>query len=212
MVNPPPQHDIDVPNAEIFIKSKPSPRWGPQSKRRCVILNLSSPDLFILFKTYVIIGLFNISGQLNPNLEYLTRQIMPVSVLKRYIIKKNKVLRPMGAKICVNVRSAYKMHMVPITTSLNSQQDEVLTHITFDTANTTANCKMIIEERIKKNLDDQYKPPPILWTNKEYLLPIAGLYSITIICFTILCAICLRPRPSSGPRGQDLLELANRRD
>lgn len=211
-MNPPLQHDIDVPNAEIFIKSKSSPRWGPQSKRRCVILNLSSPDLFTLFKTYVIIGLFNISGQLNPNLEYLTRQIMPVSVLKRYIIKKNKVLRPMGEKICVNVRSAYKMHMVPITTSLNSQQDEVLTHITFDTANTTANCKMIIEERIKKILDDQYKPTPILWTNKEYLLPIAGLYSITIICFTILCAICLRPRPSSGPRRQDLLELANRGD
>ena len=65
-MNPPPQHDIDVPNAEIFIKSKPSPRWGPQSKRRCVILNLSSPDLFILFKTYVIIGLFNISGQPQP--------------------------------------------------------------------------------------------------------------------------------------------------
>ena len=175
-------------------------------------MNLSSPDLFTLFKTYVIIGLFNSSGQLNPNLEYLTRQIMPVSVLKRYIIKKNKVLRPMGEKICVNFRSAYKMHMVPITTSLNSQQDEVLTHMTFDTANTTANCKMIIEERIKKILDDQYKPTSILWTNKEYLLPIAGLYSITIICFTILCAICLRPRPSSGPRRQDLLELANRGD
>ena len=175
-------------------------------------MNLSSPDLFTLFKTYVIIGLFNSSGQLNPNLEYLTRQIMPVSVLKRYIIKKNKVLRPMGEKICVNFRSAYKMHMVPITTSLNSQQDEVLTHMTFDTANTTANCKMIIEERIKKILDDQYKPTPILWTNKEYLLPIAGLYSITIICFTILCAICLRPRPSSEPRRQDLLELANRGD
>ena len=62
--------------------------------------------------------------------------------------------------------------MVPITTSLNSQQDEVLTHITFDTANTTANCKMIIEERIKKILDDQYKPTPTLWTNKEYFLPV----------------------------------------
>ena len=154
----------------------------------------------------------NISGQLNPNLEYLTRQIMPVSVLKRYIIKKNKALRPMGEKICVNVRSAYKMHMVPITTSMNSQQDEVLTHIMFDTANTTANCKLQIEERIQKTLDAQFKPPPILWTNKEYLLPIAGLYSITIICFTILCAICLRPRPSSGPRRQDLMELANRMD
>ena len=137
---------------------------------------------------------------------------MPVSVLKKYITTKNKALRPMGEKICVNVRSAYKMHMVPITTSLNSKQDEVLTHIMFDTANTTENCKRQIEERIQKTLDAQYKPPPILWTNKEYLLPIAGLYAITIICFTILCVVWFRPRPSSGPRRQDLMELANRRD
>ena len=137
---------------------------------------------------------------------------MPVSVLKKYITTKNKALRPMGEKICVNVRSAYKPHRVPITTSLNSKQDEVLTHIMFDTANTTENCKRQIEERIQKTLDVQYKPPPILWTNKEYLLPIAGLYAITIICFTILCVVWFRPRPSSGPRRQDLMELANRRD
>ena len=54
-MNPPPQHDIDVPNPEVFIQSKLTPRLSPQSKRRCVILNLSSPDLFILFKTNVII-------------------------------------------------------------------------------------------------------------------------------------------------------------
>ena len=91
-------------------------------------------------------------------------------------------------------------------------KNKVLTHIMFDTANTTENCKRQIEERIQKTLDAQYKPPPILWTNKEYLLPIAGLYAITIICFTILCVVWFRPRPSSGPRRQDLMELANRRD
>ena len=37
-MNPPPQHDIDVPNPEVFIQSKPTPRWSPQSKRRCVCL------------------------------------------------------------------------------------------------------------------------------------------------------------------------------
>ena len=92
---------------------------------------------------------------------------MPVSVLKKYITTKNKALRPMGEKICVNVRSAYKMHRVPITTSLNLKEDEVLTHIMFDTANTTENCKRQIEERIQKTLDAQYKPPPILWTKIE---------------------------------------------
>ncbi len=136
---------------------------------------------------------------------------MPSNVLTKYITRKNKALRPMGEKICVNVRSAYKKHFVPVTTSMNLNQDEVLTHIMFDTANTTETCKILINERIQKTLEAQYKPPPILWTNEEYIVPITGVYIITLVCFTIICVLCLRPRPRSGPRRQDLIELAQGR-
>ena len=137
---------------------------------------------------------------------------MSVRELKKFILEKNKSLKQTGQKICVNVKTAYQTNMVPITTTSNLLQDEILTHLVFDIGNSTKNCNKQIEERIQKTLDAQYKPPPILWTNKEYLLPIAGLYAITIICFTILCVVWFRPRPSSGPRRQDLMELANRRD
>ena len=69
----------------------------------------------------------------------------------------------------------------------------------------------IINERIQKTLEAQYKPPPILWTNEEYIVPITGVYIITLVCITIICVIGLRPRPRSGPRRQDLIELAQGR-
>ena len=53
--------------------------------------------------------------------------------LKKFILEKNKSLKPTGQKICVNVKTAYQTNMVPITTTSNLLQDEILTHLVFDT-------------------------------------------------------------------------------
>ena len=70
-------------------------------------------------------------------------------------LEKNKSLKPTGQKICVNVKTAYQTNMVPITTTSNLLQDEILTHLVFDTGNSTKNCNKQIELRLQNIIKAQ---------------------------------------------------------
>ena len=74
---------------------------------------------------------------------------MSVRELKKFILEKNKSLKPTGQKNCVNLKTAYQKNMVPITTTPNLIQDEILTHLVFDTGKSTKNCNEQIELRLR---------------------------------------------------------------
>ena len=149
-------------------------------------------------------------GQLNPDLRHLTRQIMSMRELKKFIIEKNKSLKPTGQKICVNVKTAYQTNMVPITTTSNLLQDEILTHLVFDTGNSTKNCNKQIEERIQSLIKAHYKPPPIQWSNIEYVMPMTILFVLALtISITVNFFYCCRRQENSGPRRNNNFELVN---
>merc|ERR1712051_433851 len=100
--------------------------------------------------------------------------------LKKFIIEKNKSLKPTGQKICINVKTTYQANMVPITTTSNLLQDEILTHLVFDTGNSTKNCNKQIEGRIQSLMKAHYKPPPIQWSNIEYVMPMTILFVLVL--------------------------------
>ena len=142
---------------------------------------------------------------MNPDLRHLTRQIMSVRELKKFIIQKNKSLKPTGQKICVNAKTAYHTNMVPITTTSNLLQDEILTHLVFDTGNSTKNCNKQIEERIQSLMKAHYKPPPIQWS-----MPISILFVLVLtISITVNFLYCCRRQENSGPRRNNNFELVN---
>ena len=149
-------------------------------------------------------------GQLNPDLRHLTRQIMSMRELKKFIIEKNKSLKPTGQKICVNVKTAYQANMVQITTTSNLLQDEILTHLVFDTGNSTKNCNKQIEERIQSLMKAHYKPPPIQWSNIEYVMPMTILFVLVLtISIIVNFFYCCRRQENSGPRHNNNFELVN---
>ena len=92
---------------------------------------------------------------------------MPVRELKRFIKVKNKSLRLEGLKVCANQSTAYQQHIVPVTTSLNLLQNEVLTHIEFDVANSSLEYERLMEVRVQTRLRANFKPVPIRWTNVQ---------------------------------------------
>lgn len=135
---------------------------------------------------------------------------MSIGDLKTFISKKNASLKPKGLKICVNIKTAYQKNIVPITTTSNLLQDEILTHIVFDTGNSTKNCKDQIETRLKGILRAQYRPPPIQWSNIEYVMPMAILSVLVLtISVTINILYCCRGQNNSGPRRNNNFVLVN---
>ena len=156
--------------------------------------NIFELNICITIKKYI-----HFPGQLNPDLRHLTRQIMSVRELKKFIIEKNKSLKPTGQKICVNVKTAYHTNMVPITTTSNLLQDEILTHLVFDTGNSTKNCNKQIELRLQNIIKAQYKPPPIQWSNIEYVMPMSILFILTI-SITVNFFYCCQRQENSGSR------------
>ena len=147
---------------------------------------------------------------MNPDLRHLTRQIMSVRELKKFIIQKNKSLKPTGQKICVNAKTAYHTNMVPITTTSNLLQDEILTHLVFDTGNSTKNCNKQIELRLQNIIKAQYKPPPIQWSNIEYVMPMSILFILVLtISITVNFFYCCRRQENSGLRRNNNFKLVN---
>ena len=147
---------------------------------------------------------------MNPDLRHLTRQIMPLRELKKFILEKNKSLKPTGQKICVNLKTAYHENMVAITTTTNLIQDEILTHLVFDTGNSTKTCNEQIEVRLQNMKKAHYKPPPIQWSNIEYVMPMSILFLIVLtISITVNFMYCCRRQENSGPRRNNNFELVN---
>ena len=134
---------------------------------------------------------------------------MPVRELKRFIKAKNKSLRLEGLRVCANQSTAYQQHIVPVTTSLNLLQNEVLTHIEFDVANSSQKCDRQIQARVQTRLRANFKPVPIRWTNVQYTLPTAILFLLLTISLAINYHICVRVLAKSGPMRQGF-ELTNR--
>ena len=100
--------------------------------------------------------------------------------------------------------------MVPITTTSNLLQDEILTHLVFDTGNSTKNCNKQIELRIENIIKAQYKPPPIQWSNIEYVMPMSILFILVLtISITVNFFYCCRRQENSGPRRNNNFELVN---
>ena len=129
--------------------------------------------------------------------------------LREYLNSKKKTLLKIGQMICVNEKTAYDTDMVPIQTTLNLQQDLIVTVIKFDKQNTTENCANQIRTRIEKKQNSVVQP--ISWTDQEYIIPIGTLFTILIISITINLIMCLRgcirQIQSSGPRRGGNLEL-----
>ena len=135
---------------------------------------------------------------------------MSVRELKKFILEKNKSLKQTGQKICVNVKTAYQTNMVPITTTSNLLQDEILTHLVFDIGNSTKNCNKQIEVRLQNIIKAHYKPPPIQWSNIEYVMPMSILFVIVLtISITINFLYCCQRQENSGPRRNNNFELVN---
>ena len=167
--------------------------------------NVFELNIFITIKKSI-----HFPGQLNPNLRHLSRQIMSVRELKKFILEKNKSLKQTGQKICVNVKTAYQTNMVPITTTSNLLQDEILTHLVFDIGNSTKNCNKQIEVRLQNIIKAHYKPPPIQWSNIEYVMPMSILFVIVLtISITVNFMYCCRRQENSGPRRNNNYEMAN---
>ena len=100
-------------------------------------------------------------------------------------------------------KTAYQTNMVPITTTSNLLQDEILTHIVFDIGNSTKNCNKQIEVRLQNIIKAHYKPPPIQWSNIEYVMPMSILFVIVLtISITVNFMYC-------GPRRNNNYEMAN---
>lgn len=146
-----------------------------------------------------------IVGLLNPELSHLTRKIMSNRELKTFLKNKNQKLKQENMKICVTEENAFGKDMVPVQTSLNLQEDQILTLVMFDKANSTKDCNEQINARIQENQIAVLLP--ISWTNKEYLLPVVTLFVLFIASITINCVLCLRPVARTGPRRQDNFEL-----
>ena len=135
---------------------------------------------------------------------------MSMGELKTFISKKNTSLQPKGQKICINIKTAYQKNIVPITTTTNLLQDEILTHIVFDTGNSTKNCQEQIETRLKSIETAQYKPPPIQWSNIEYAMPMTILFVLVLtISITVNIMYCCRRQENSGPRRNNNFVLVN---
>ena len=97
-----------------------------------------------------------------------------------------------------------------ITTTSNLLQDEILTHLVFDIGNSTKNCNKQIEVRLQNIIKAHYKPPPIQWSNIEYVMPMSILFVIVLtISITVNFMYCCRRQENSGPRRNNNYEMAN---
>ena len=134
---------------------------------------------------------------------------MTVRELKKFLRIKNNALRPFNKRVCVNAKSAYYKNYVPVTSSLNLNQNQILTHIAFDIGNSTLECNNKIEERLERAKKEQLRRPPIQWTNTEYVMPIVTLFLLFLASITVNCMLCFRLSLRSGPRRENY-ELANR--
>ena len=104
----------------------------------------------------------------------------------------------------------YHENMVAITTTTNLIQDEILTHLVFDTGNSTKTCNEQIEVRLQNMKKAHYKPPPVQWSNIEYVMPMAILFLIVLtISITVNFMYCCRRQENSGPRRNNNFELVN---
>ena len=88
---------------------------------------------------------------------------MPIKGLRIFLAVKNKTLKKDGVQICVNQKCAYFKDFVPVFSSVNLLQNEIVTHIKFDVSNSSVNCREKIKNRISKK--ELAKPIPIKWTN-----------------------------------------------
>ena len=137
---------------------------------------------------------------LNQRLTHLTRQILSEADLIEFLKVKNKALNKTGQRICVDRKSAYQMDVVPASTIVNLLQSQILCHITFDVGNDTQSCRIKINRRIEDSKKSQYVPPPLKWTNHEYIIPLAFLFAICITSITMNLMLCSGHYRRGGPR------------
>ena len=117
--------------------------------------------------------------------------------LRPFLDQKNQYLSQFGRKVCVTENSAYKKDMVPVDRWVNSK-GELVVLASFDTANSTNVCTSQIKRR-QQEIEDQ-KVGPILWSNTEYIGPMAIFGFLCLTSIGIHCIICAKNRPSSGRR------------
>ena len=134
---------------------------------------------------------------MNGDVTHLTRQIMPTRELRPFLDQKNRYLSKFGRKVCVDETSAYKGDMVPVDRWVNSK-GELVVLASFDTANSTKACTLQIKRR-QQEIEDR-KVGPILWSNTEYIGPMAIFGALCLTSIVIHIIICLKNRPRSGPR------------
>ena len=102
--------------------------------------------------------------------------------------------------ICANSVNAYAKDVVPITTSVNLLQSQILTHATFDVGNGTESYHAKIEKRLAEAKKAHYEPPPVKWTNFEFIVPVTILFAICIASITMNLVLCFGCLTRSGPR------------
>ena len=134
---------------------------------------------------------------MNGDVTHLTRQIMPTRELRPFLDQKNRHLSKFGRKVCVDETSAYKGDMVPVDRWVNSK-GELVVLASFDTANSTKACTLQIKRR-QQEIEDR-KVGPILWSNTEYIGPMAIFGALCLTSIVIHIIICAKNRPRSGPR------------
>ena len=106
--------------------------------------------------------------------------------LRRFIAQKNAILSQYGEKICIDLRNAYEEDVVQVSTTMNLNQDEILTHLLIDKANGTLECASQIRTRIEGNNKPEYKPDVTMidWKNNEYIVPMSCFVVLFLISFT----------------------------
>ena len=71
-------------------------------------------------------------------------------------------------------------------------------------------CNEQIEVRLQNMKKAHYKPPPIQWSNIEYVMPMSILFVLVfIISITVNFLYCCRRQENSGPRRNNNFELVN---
>ena len=125
---------------------------------------------------------------------------------------KNAVLKKNGQQLCVNKESAYMKDYVPVFTSINMKQNSIVSHARFDIGNSSISCKKKIETRLSALKQALYQPPPIKWTNVEFIAPVLTLF-ILFVTLTISLLVnylfCSGRIKRTGPRRQEIL-MGNR--